>query len=306
MQITERTGSSDDYRYGFNGKEKDDEVMGEGNFEDYGMRMYNPRLGRFFNVDPLTESYPELTPYQFANNTPIWAIDLDGLEAFYSNEGVFQKWGKDKSPLAAVIIDGEHTLDLNITEFLNRANWVYGEGGGKFSDRYAMTIENLKKSGRSGYGPKPFTSEEAMYKATMLHGTPAKCLYPSYFDGTYKGANARSFALARKNIESINDKPKMVASIKSVIGSQLGTIIDEGYNNWRGSGDKLYTEQEKSNLEKKGTTTSSVDVTMEHRGKVTVIGKIITKTTNYWELVGDKYRRHTFKEITYEKVPKKK
>jgi hypothetical protein len=26
--------------------------------------------------------YPDLTPYQFASNTPIQAIDLDGLEAF--------------------------------------------------------------------------------------------------------------------------------------------------------------------------------------------------------------------------------
>ena len=54
--------------------------MGEGNFEDYGMRMYNPRIGRFFNIDPLAESYPELTPYQFASNTPLQAVDLDGLE----------------------------------------------------------------------------------------------------------------------------------------------------------------------------------------------------------------------------------
>jgi len=29
----------------------------------------------------LTSSYPELTPYQFASNTPIQAIDLDGLES---------------------------------------------------------------------------------------------------------------------------------------------------------------------------------------------------------------------------------
>lgn len=33
------------------------------------------------SVDPLTKSYPELTPYQFASNRPIEAIDLDGLEA---------------------------------------------------------------------------------------------------------------------------------------------------------------------------------------------------------------------------------
>ena len=31
-------------------------------------------------MDPLTKSYPMLTPYQFASNTPIKFIDLDGLE----------------------------------------------------------------------------------------------------------------------------------------------------------------------------------------------------------------------------------
>ena len=31
-------------------------------------------------MDPLTRSYPWYTPYQFAGNTPIWAIDLDGAE----------------------------------------------------------------------------------------------------------------------------------------------------------------------------------------------------------------------------------
>ncbi|MEZ4909524.1 MAG: hypothetical protein R2774_01550 [Saprospiraceae bacterium] len=43
--------------------------------------MYNPSIGKFLSVDPLTKSYPMLTPYQFASNTPIAAVDLDGLEA---------------------------------------------------------------------------------------------------------------------------------------------------------------------------------------------------------------------------------
>ena len=36
---------------------------------------------RFLSIDPIGRKYPELTPYQFASNTPIQAIDLDGLEA---------------------------------------------------------------------------------------------------------------------------------------------------------------------------------------------------------------------------------
>lgn len=74
------------YRYGFNGKENDNEVKGEGNQQDYGMRIYDPRLGRFLSVDPLTKEYPWYTPYQFAGNKPIEAIDLDGAEEFYINQ----------------------------------------------------------------------------------------------------------------------------------------------------------------------------------------------------------------------------
>ena len=68
------------YRYGFNGKENDNEVKGQGNEQDYGMRIYDSRLGKFLSVDPLTKDFPELTPYQFASNRPIEGIDQDGLE----------------------------------------------------------------------------------------------------------------------------------------------------------------------------------------------------------------------------------
>lgn len=40
------------YSYGFQGQEKDDEVKGEDNSINYKFRMHDPRLGRFFAVDP--------------------------------------------------------------------------------------------------------------------------------------------------------------------------------------------------------------------------------------------------------------
>ena len=65
------------YRFGFNRKEDDRETS----TQDYGFRIYNPQIGKFLSVDPLKKKYPELSPYQFASNTPISAIDLDGGEA---------------------------------------------------------------------------------------------------------------------------------------------------------------------------------------------------------------------------------
>ncbi len=64
------------YRYGFNGKELDNELLKY----DYGFRIYDQRLGRFLSVDPLQKQFSSLSAYQYAGNNPIAMIDLDGLE----------------------------------------------------------------------------------------------------------------------------------------------------------------------------------------------------------------------------------
>ena len=74
------SSSSSKYRYGYNGKENDNEIKGEGNSIDYGERTYDPRIGRFLATDPLSRSFPWYTPYQYAGNNPILFIDIDGLE----------------------------------------------------------------------------------------------------------------------------------------------------------------------------------------------------------------------------------
>lgn len=120
-----RTGS--DYRYGFNGKEADLETYGEGNIYDYGFRIYNPRLGKFLSVDPLTQNYPWYTPYQFDGNTPIWAIDLDGLEEWLTNDG--KKVYGPVNPESDLTISGSSTSDgsySNPIEELPNTNDDYG------------------------------------------------------------------------------------------------------------------------------------------------------------------------------------
>lgn len=50
------------------------------NEEEAQKLLDNSTASRFLSVDPLTNSYPMLTPYQFASNRPIDGTDLDGLE----------------------------------------------------------------------------------------------------------------------------------------------------------------------------------------------------------------------------------
>ncbi|MBK7181870.1 MAG: hypothetical protein IPH89_02485 [Bacteroidetes bacterium] len=73
-QYTGATG----YRFGFNGKESDDEVKGSDNSYDFGARVYDPRLGKFFSIDPLFKIYPNESSYGFAGNSPIYLVDKDG------------------------------------------------------------------------------------------------------------------------------------------------------------------------------------------------------------------------------------
>lgn len=78
MMMVGRKWNGGNYRYGFNGQEKDDETYGEGNEYDFGARIYDPRLGRFLSVDPMRDKLSHLSPYGYAANSPLVLIDKDG------------------------------------------------------------------------------------------------------------------------------------------------------------------------------------------------------------------------------------
>jgi RHS repeat-associated protein len=81
MAMPSRTfasSASTKFRYGFNGKENDPDISA--GIQDYGMRIYDARLGRFLSVDPLKHQFPMLSTYQSSGCNPIKFIDLDGGE----------------------------------------------------------------------------------------------------------------------------------------------------------------------------------------------------------------------------------
>jgi hypothetical protein len=48
-------------------------------------------VGRFLSTDPLQKTYPWYTPYQFAGNKPIFAVDIDGLEEASANSATWKQ-----------------------------------------------------------------------------------------------------------------------------------------------------------------------------------------------------------------------
>src|SRR5690554_3989976 len=81
-----RHANTSDYRYGFQGQEMDNELKGEGNSVNYRYRMHDPRVGRFFAVDPLFRNYSYNSPYAFSENRVIDGVELEGLEFIVSKQ----------------------------------------------------------------------------------------------------------------------------------------------------------------------------------------------------------------------------
>jgi RHS repeat-associated protein len=69
-----------DHTCGFSGMQKDDEISGTGNSLEFGARSNDPRLGRWFAIDPLSWKYPSESPYVSMGLNPIAFSDEDGRD----------------------------------------------------------------------------------------------------------------------------------------------------------------------------------------------------------------------------------
>jgi len=136
-----------EYRFGFNGKENDNEVKGIGTQQDYGMRIYDPRLGKFLSVDPLASEFAWNSPYSYAENGPISATDLDGGE---SKVIIYRE--TDKEPVLVKTInipphlrtqgDGIATVYVNTTN--KTAEGDYREFSTQGSISYTTMVKQFK------------------------------------------------------------------------------------------------------------------------------------------------------------------
>ena len=94
---------------------------------------------RFLSVDPIGREYPELSPYQFAGNTPIQAIDLDGLEPTYPK----QPYEAIIIPSTATEINGKFSFEVT-THTGTKTTMDYSKGNkGTFSNAQVWRFSQL-------------------------------------------------------------------------------------------------------------------------------------------------------------------
>jgi RHS repeat-associated protein len=80
MSMPGRTYSVEEYGFGYCGKEKDNEIKGDGNSLDFGARIYDSRLARWLSIDPHSSKYSSISPYAYCANSPIVFKDPDGKD----------------------------------------------------------------------------------------------------------------------------------------------------------------------------------------------------------------------------------
>jgi RHS repeat-associated protein len=139
-------------RYLYQGSEMDKEIKGEGNSVNYRFRMHDPRLGRFFAIDPLASKYAHYTPYSFSGNKLIAWLELEGLE-----EAIVSRHHKNDGTIEIKVYS---ELDVNYDNTKdsfwqyamskgNKDNWT--EGYNSYRVGYSSPSDDPKFHGRT-YG----------------------------------------------------------------------------------------------------------------------------------------------------------
>ncbi len=143
MVMPERSYSGSAYKYGYNGKEKDDQINVDGGDYDFGASIFNSRLGKFLSLDPKVKDAPEVSTYAFAHDMPIIAIDLNGEKTYFIGGSGFNPF-KIKNDFSGHLIRDLRAIlgndDFHVVQNSRYNKPIPAVSGGKWSGEYASTV----------------------------------------------------------------------------------------------------------------------------------------------------------------------
>jgi RHS repeat-associated protein len=124
-----------DTRYKFTAKELDNET----NYTYFGARYYDSDISIWLSVDPLSDKYPNLSPFNYCSNRPIVAVDPDGRDGIIIVDKetktltVTAIYYVPTKRLSSVKIPMYHSKDIeylntSINSFLNKQKYKVTEG----------------------------------------------------------------------------------------------------------------------------------------------------------------------------------
>jgi RHS repeat-associated protein len=187
-------------KYQYNGKEKQDELK----MLDYGARFYDPVIGRWDVIDAKSELYFQITPYAYAANMPVNAIDPNGhLVIFIA--GMNTGNGDSESYWTGSVETVQGLQDIYSTPRQN-LNFA-GEVRNHFNDKKAIYLDGAMGG----------------LKNTLEYGNN---LYSKFRaeDGRKEGANGGVAAL----INSLNKTHGVITESIKVVAHSMGAAYAKG------------------------------------------------------------------------------
>lgn len=192
--------------FAFNGKEKDNEIKGIGNSLDFGARIYDSRLGKFLSIDPLSRKYAMLTPYQFASNSPIMNIDIDGLEG--------TKPSPPKSNVIILIASDKEMAEKDLK---------YTNTAGKNNHGQWDVIVSTNMVDAAGQMKERYSKESVKNLIVHSHGSNAGDISQITTDGNKKlGIRPQTLEVFNNNPSNETDKP----SLRDETFQQVKALVD--------------------------------------------------------------------------------
>lgn len=115
-------------KYRYNGKELQNQEFSDGSgleWYDYKNRFYDDELGRFFCIDKLSEKFPYYSPFQFAGNKFMNAIDLDGLEPVMvrDKQQIIQSSANNNGQEVSIVQEGDKLYST--MNYINHEEHMY-------------------------------------------------------------------------------------------------------------------------------------------------------------------------------------
>lgn len=180
---------SRDYRYSYQGSEKDNELKGEANSYTTHYRMLDPRVGKWMSRDPKFTAFE--TPYSSMSNNPIWYNDKLGDTIRYRGSENFNKFYQ--KTIAMLSVSGSKEVKEIITYLQKSKHDIILMEGENPNVQPKSVFDYGIKYTETGISELDITDPdyeqkfEEVYQKTLelRKNSPTKHLNPDEGDGSY-------------------------------------------------------------------------------------------------------------------------